>query len=91
MNKVKAAHKHSIHHRLKVQASTVCGCFSCVKTFGPDEITEWIDHNQTALCPKCGIDSVIGGASGYPITEDFLREMEKFWFARTPASGPKES
>ena len=33
-----------------------------------------------ALCPSCGIDSVIGDASGFPITEEFLVAMEARWF-----------
>jgi hypothetical protein len=43
-------------------------------------IQEWIDGGQTALCPSCGIDSVIGDASGFPITEEFLAAMESRWF-----------
>jgi hypothetical protein len=36
---------------------------------------------QTALCPKCGIDSVLGSNSGYPVTEiGFLKEMKSYWF-----------
>jgi len=28
----------------------------------------------------CGIDSVIGSASGYPITTEFLESMNRRWF-----------
>ena len=41
---------------------------------------EWIDDDNTALCPKCGIDSVIGTKSGYPITKEFLGQMQAHWF-----------
>lgn len=43
-------------------------------------IQEWIDDGDTAICPSCGIDSVIGSASSYPITPEFLTAMQKFWF-----------
>jgi acetone carboxylase gamma subunit len=33
-----------------------------------------------ALCPRCEIDSVLGDASGYPITHDFLSKMRHYWF-----------
>jgi len=33
------------------------------------------------MCPECGIDSVIGSDSGYPITRDFLKRMCDYWFA----------
>lgn len=39
-------------------------------------------REQSAMCPKCGIDSVIGSRSGYPITAEFLSRMEKRWFSK---------
>jgi len=32
------------------------------------------------LCPRCGIDAVIGSKSGYPITIDFFGMMKEHWF-----------
>jgi hypothetical protein len=37
-------------------------------------------REQSAMCPKCGIDSVIGSRSGYPITIEFLGRMKERWF-----------
>ena len=74
------AHKHSIRHRTELEKSTLCGCFYCLSIFPPSEITEWIDDGQTAICPKCPVDSVIGSASGYPITTDVLKRMHDHWF-----------
>ena len=39
-----------------------------------------IDSSGTAVCPYCGVDSVIGENSGFPITEQFLKEMHEAWF-----------
>lgn len=81
------AHTHSIRHREEILASEVCGCFYCLATFPPPEIEEWVDVNEaspegdTALCPRCGIDSVIGSESGYPITPEFLSTMRQHWFS----------
>ena len=75
-----SAHDHSSRHRNEVLSSVTCGCFYCGKTFAPTEVTEWTDDNQTAFCPKCGIDSVIGSASGFPLTKEFLDEMNRYWF-----------
>ena len=74
------AHDHSARHRSEVLASSVCGCFYCRATFTATEIGDWTDDEETALCPKCGIDSVIGSAAGFPITKEFLEEMHKYWF-----------
>ena len=75
-----AAHKHSIRHRAELEDSAICGCFYCLSTFPPSAITDWIDDGQTALCPFCPVDSVIGSASGYPITSEFLLIMHDYWF-----------
>ncbi len=82
---VKVAHKHSSIHRIEILNSKTCGCFYCCKIFSPSEIEDWCDEDendegQTALCPKCGIDSVIGDLSGYEISKDFLAKMNKYWF-----------
>jgi hypothetical protein len=80
------AHDFSIRHEKQIMASDICGCFYCRKIFKPSDIVEWIDESEeigggrTAMCPKCGIDSVIGSASGYPITVEFLKKMQRKWF-----------
>jgi len=48
--------------------------------FPPGEIQSWQDAGQTAECPYCEIDSVIGSASGYPISQEFLERMRAHWF-----------
>jgi len=78
--KICEAHKHSSKHRAEIRASETCGCFYCLTIFKSSEIQDWIDEGQTALCARCGVDSVIGAASGFPITKEFLEEMHKHWF-----------
>ena len=64
--------------------SEACGCFHCLSIFPPSEIEEWTDElhadQVTAICPHCMIDSVIGSASGCPISREFLETMKKRWF-----------
>ncbi|SEC52948.1 hypothetical protein SAMN05443244_3683 [Terriglobus roseus] len=74
------AHKHSRHHRAELERSEVCGCFYCLSIYPPTQIVEWIDDGQTAICAKCPVDSVIGSASGCPITAEFLELMHSHWF-----------
>lgn len=75
------AHEYSINHKSQLQEDNTCGCFRCLEIFSPSEITQWIsDKKGTALCPHCGIDSIIGESSGYPITKEFLIKMNKYWF-----------
>jgi len=83
-NLITAAHKHSSNHRDEITSSEQCGCFYCLSIFRPDEITDWVDEvdgiGTTAMCPYCGIDSVIGTRAGFPITKEFLGAMKVRWF-----------
>jgi len=75
------AHQFSSNHKENILNDKICGCFYCLKIFKPSEIIEWIDSNSdTAICPYCSVDAVIGESSGYPITERFLSEMHRYWF-----------
>jgi len=51
-------------NRLALLASDIAACFYCVKEFSPEESVEWCDgddfSSQTAICPYCGVDSVVG-------------------------------
>ncbi len=73
-------HKYSVKHRQQVMSSEVCGCFYCCKLFSPDTVTQWTDHEQTALCPLCNIDAVLPGCNFDEITEELLQQMHEFWF-----------
>lgn len=84
VNDLEIAHRRSIFHRAEIKASGRCGCFDCLSTFTPAEITDWADTGKpeaewTALCPRCGMDTVIGDRSGHPITEDFLSQRHERW------------
>ena len=35
---------------------------------------------ETALCPYCGIDAVIGDACGLDISPEVLKALHKIWF-----------
>ena len=79
-----AAHKHCLGNRQEVTASDKCGCFYRLRIFEAKEITEWLHESNgkgdTAFCPYCFIDAVIGSRSGYPITSQFLTSMKSHWF-----------
>lgn len=84
------AHRHSSRHRDEISRSVSVGCFYCAQTYPAVAIAEWWDDDQTAVCPKCGIDSVIGDASGLPVTDEaFLEAMHKRWFERTVSLGDR--
>lgn len=75
------ARKHASKHRTELEASARCGCFFCFRTFATSEIKTWIDAKQTALCPRCGVDAVIGSASEHRLDDGFLRGMHEHFFS----------
>lgn len=78
---VPAVHKRSMHNREELARSRECGCFYCGRVFAPSMVSEWVDNDDTALCPGCGIDSVLGDKSGFPIAVEFLNSMRDHWFS----------
>lgn len=77
---VVAARIHSRNNREEISRSHTCGCFYCRKRFNPSEITGYIEGGKTAVCPVCGVDSIIGDASGLMVTVDLLKNMNAYWF-----------
>ena len=74
------AHKHCAANKIEVQRGKLCGCFYCLEVFSASEINGWIDYGKTALCPRCGIDSVLGDTAGFKLDLEFLQSMHKYWF-----------
>lgn len=77
----KPAHEHARNNRSELAASAKCGCFFCRAIFDPKIIAEFADNGQTAICPNCGIDSLIGDKAGYDLNNEFLMAMFRRWFA----------
>jgi len=72
-------HRHTRANRLELEASEACGCIACERIYFPSEIVRWVDE-ETALCPHCGVDAVVGSASGIPIMPGVLRRAHERWF-----------
>lgn len=73
-------HKFSSNHRDSVLTSTIAGCFYCENVFKSCVINEWTDDEKTALCPICGIDSVICDKDVPNISLNMLKGMNRIWF-----------
>ena len=77
----KDAHRFCGANREALAKSDEAGCFSCMEIYQPNEIKRWIHDKEgdTAICPKCGVDCVIGDASGIQMTDLFLTAMHEMW------------
>lgn len=88
---LKQAHRACFQNQEILKASRQCACFFCNNIFPANEVTAWCHDAQgdTALCPYCGIDSVIGDAAGYPLTPEFILAMHRHWFGLARPMGEK--
>lgn len=77
-------HKCATYNRKDLEVADACGCFYCKNIFYPGDITEWTDKGQTAICPKCGVDSVISNKKNYKVTKEDLEILNKYYFPDTP-------
>lgn len=75
------AHTHSSDHRRLLQEDGQCGISTCLNIFPPGSIERWIPdtRDDTAICPHCTNDSVLGNSCGHEITTEFLKTLRRFW------------
>jgi hypothetical protein len=83
-SKLEALHRLTIHNRTKIESVDRCACFYCKKYFAPSEIEEWVDGAEdTAVCPFCGIDSVLPEEQAEPLEIGVIDAMHTYWFERS--------
>ena len=73
--------RQSIGNKARLADAKDCGCFSCLSHFAVAELEYCDDEgDQTAVCPHCGIDSVIGEHDDERVSDDLLRAMNERYF-----------
>ena len=65
-----------------IDRSDWCVCFYCFSRFYIDEIVEWCDDDNTAICPCCGIDTVIGSEVAGKMSTRTLKELHTDGFGK---------
>ncbi|MBC1936734.1 cytoplasmic protein [Listeria grandensis] len=80
LNSLKSAHKYASNNKIWLAKAERCGCFSCLEIFAPSEITDWLEIEDTALCPYCMIDAVLPESNMLPLSREFLSAMHQQWF-----------
>lgn len=80
-------HDAAINNRHAVMASTRCGCFSCEAMFHGWEITDFTERDFSAVCPRCGIDSVLPEhLPNAQLSQALLRQMRERYFENVIAA-----
>ena len=74
--------KHTLRNKDEIQKSKKCACFYCKMVFSSDK-ADWFDSDDSAHCPYCDQVTIIGDASGYPITDrEFMAEVKRSAYRR---------
>ena len=77
------AYLHASDHRREMEAGRLAGCFHCLEIFPAGQVVDWLDGGRTAVCPRCGKDSVLSDRFGAPLKRPFLARMQARWFPET--------
>lgn len=80
MNNPKDVIKFVFKNKQAIEESQTCGCYYCCETFSKEDITEWTDNKQTAICPKCSVDAVLPQSAGIPLDRETLKKLHDYWF-----------
>jgi hypothetical protein len=83
-----ALHKKCWRNWRQLQGAKICACFFCLKRFPPSQVVKWTDKTETALCPFCAVDSVLG--FDVEPDESLLRQMHERWFSKTVRLTPEQ-
>lgn len=73
-------HAYSSYNRTLIEKSNKCYCFYCAKTMNSKEIVSYVEDGDTAVCPYCGVDSIIPDNVDKNIDDAVLNDMQKYWF-----------
>ena len=89
IDQVKRYHQFCPDNRQALGESDLAGCFYCCALFPASSVADWVDGRAvktgdlddgvTALCPRCGIHSVLP-SSKVTLTAGLLAAMRDHWF-----------
>lgn len=76
----KDIHLHTANNSAEFETAKECGCICCCRIFPVEEVEEYAEHGETAICPYCGCDSLIADSSGIKLTKELLSTLNKKYF-----------
>lgn len=95
---LRSIHRFCTRNRDLLARAELAGCFYCESEFAASEVSDWVDlparveasdarvdRGETALCPRCGIDSVLPSSAPFAWDDQLLPEMHQYWFGRSGA------
>jgi len=82
---IKDAPKLAKYNKHKLEDDAYHGCYHCMWIFAGRDIVKFVDNGETAICPHCGIDSVLPEVTN----THFLSNCSEAWFAGKDEEQPE--
>lgn len=76
---------HAMKNKKFIDESEMCGCYNCMQTFSKNDIEQWTDNGQTAICPHCSVDTVLA-QSYMNLDKENLQRIHNYWFKNDKSS-----
>lgn len=78
------AHLHASNNEIEIVKSDKCACFFCRQVYSARKIQDWINDERgiSAICPECGIDAVVGDASGISLEKPILKALNLAYYGK---------
>jgi len=73
---IEGLHAFTSHNKEIMKRSGIYLCSYCQKGGLSKNIENWADDGETALCPDCGVDSLIPAM----IPHDITKQLKEHWF-----------
>ena len=71
----------SFKNKAALQASAACVCVFCQRVVEYPTIKTWLDKGQTAVCPHCDVDRVVGFTGEFD--PELVAEHHHYYFKLT--------
>ena len=73
-------HTYCTNNRDLVARANRCYCVYCKADMDRREIVDFLELENTAVCPKCGVDAVLPDSIDETISRSLLQELHEYWF-----------
>lgn len=80
-------YSYTFQNRKLLKRYKNCTCLYCGASFPYTKVSNWVNDTEelTAICPSCGIDSVVptrvkNKVDDYTLTEELREKVKKLYF-----------
>ena len=65
------------NNEIEILHSKTCSCIFCRQQYDARKVNDWVndENGMSAICPECGMDTVIGDSGGEPLDKETLKAL----------------